>query len=175
MGADCKIVINRPAQMDDIAEVAAVLLGHPHELYKIKGSTSDFHRASGYAFHASSSGLNTRVCNMGSLRFNDKSPQKSLFYLLEYKDGVYLSARSYPEAIALGKALVDFFGGYVIPNDYEGDGEEQRYTKASPTWDTSPEDGEDYSSFQRRKYEVQPLTEADFIAAEGLAAYPRDD
>ena len=77
--------------------------------------------------------------------------------------------RSTPFWLAVGKALVDFFGGTV---DYQDcDATDVDYEAHTPRLHNDPEDDGPWDAFQQALYDIQPLTKADIKAMREHAAY----
>lgn len=86
-----------------------------------------------------------------------------------------VSMHSSPQRIAVARAAAKFFGGILVPNDYD-DAEFQEYKRTAPVDDEGllPEDGEPWDRYQNALSDTKPLTFEE-IAAEVLIASYRDE
>ena len=79
--------------------------------------------------------------------------------------------RSTASNIALGKRLVDFFGGFVDYNDC--DNSDSDYAVAEKTADEcDPQDGQPWDDFQERMFNLKPITKEEIEACRQYSAYP---
>lgn len=77
---------------------------------------------------------------------------------------------STPYWIAIGKGLIDFFGGSMDYNDC--DDKDVNYKKREKSRkENSPENDKPWEDFQNRLWNLKPLTEKDFDAAYKHAVY----
>lgn len=173
MGVDCTANLLRPVNINDVAEIIAVLLGNKHETYKISGSDGVFHRAEGFKFvvHENNS---EHYSGSGSIivedQITDVGPFET-FFMLERKDGIHLRGRNNTRKIAIYRRLVDIFGGQV---DYcDSDDIDVNYEMPKPKYDTMPEDGAewDFWFWQILMNNLPPLTKEEIYAWEDYSVY----
>lgn len=80
-----------------------------------------------------------------------------------------LQPRSTPFWLALGKRLVDFFGGRV---DFcDADDREADYVRDKPRTHNDPKDGTPWERFQQELFTFAPLTREEIEACQEFAAY----
>jgi hypothetical protein len=91
---------------------------------------------------------------------------------------IMLSQRSTPFWIAVGKRLVDWFGGFLVYNDCGDESGENLYEgrRSHPTDEDFmvPHDGESWDLYQKEVSGLQAVTTAELKAAWKKAAYRED-
>ena len=78
----------------------------------------------------------------------------------------------YPKAnafwIAVGRRLVDFFGGSIVYCDFDN---KVNYSAKKPRRRNNPSDGDQWHAFQDEMLVLNPLTQSELEAANELSAY----
>jgi hypothetical protein len=78
--------------------------------------------------------------------------------------------------LAMGRRLIEFFGGGLVYSDHDFDGKTFNETVPPKSNDENgPEDGAPWQSFQDRVHAIQPLTRAEVRAMRRHAAYDDED
>ena len=166
MGSDCHVYLPPATRINDVAEVMGILagnkprkepLGDPEGSWAVRVPTIKAE--------------NSSVCGCAEITFWDSNKeQRWAFYHFEpSKTGErLLSVRSTGFWIAIGKRLVDFFGGRMTYNDCGMT--EDDYQQPHRT-DIHESDGEPWQAFQQRIFDVKPLTKKEIKDAAKLSAY----
>ena len=168
MGVDCKITLPDKVRIHDVADVIGMLLGQKWELVPLDNHGSKHLKVEGVSVKNSSVDTCADIF-VGERRF---------FYHFEWSGGSFEGRDTYcgrglmpsatAENIALGVALVQFFGGIVDFNDCD----ESDCDFAWPEQpDIRPNDGEAWERFQQRMASVRPLTKTDIAKYKPVAAY----
>lgn len=170
MGVDCEIYLPATARLDDIQDVIAILIGNKPNKKELPSGN----------FFIRVEGARARVCDgtpeMCVIHLEENPFNAQMCYVhfeVERRDGKSmagykkLSSKSRPVWIAIGRRLVDCFGGFMIDKD---SADEITYRK-KPRKDNDANDGEEWDGLKRRIFEIQPLTKADIQEAKKYAAY----
>ena len=155
MGVNCKITLPPAARLQDVADVIGALAGMPCK-------QRDFGKGlKGWAAHVdgvtaeSIKGLPT----CANIEFDspvDGSRHHVMYHFEWDRHGNRgLMPRSTPLWCAIGKGLVDFFGGSVDYNDWDAIAVD--YSQPARD-DIHAEDGAEWYAFQERKLAVQPIS-----------------
>lgn len=163
MGIDCCITFPPATRVRDVATVIARLTGAPMRL-----ETTPVLAAHVDGLRLESAGL--PECVRISW-WDGVQNARSALYHFEWGShpgchGMMLPASA--ENLALGQALVDFFGGEVDYHD--GDDCMCDYSQPAQT-DIHASDGDAWNQFQRRLFAVQPLSQDDIAVMQAYAAY----
>lgn len=157
MGVDCRIQLPHTARLRDVAQVIGILAGH-------KVTTEEYPTVVGIRF--STYNEMPECCR---ILFEHEGEPRQVLYHFEFNSGNRgMLPRSTPFNIALGRALVDFFGGTLDYQDCDDVSEDYRVPART---DINAEDGEPWEQLQRRKFALQPLTAEDIAACAEFAAY----
>jgi len=179
MGIDCTFTIPAPAQLRDVADVLAALLGCPVERRPL-GDGSTYAHVAGVTFqqYGTPDGDPDRpvVAYAPSLpscvSIEIATPDGPRSFLYHYEWDAMGNRGIMPRAtaanIALCVAACDFFGGSVDFNDCDDVGEDYRQPVRE---DIHASDGQPWQAFQDRKLAVQPLTPSDIARFSPVAAY----
>lgn len=165
MGVDCVIELPPTTRLKDVASVIGRLLGCSVVKEALNPGDPD-------SWYANVKGVEIRPscvpeCAEISVRPPGKDPCGFLYHFEGNGGCRLLMPRSRARAIAMGNALVDFFGGTVTASDWDNKVTHRAQTRD----DIGAEDGAKWSSLQQRITDVQPLTEQDIAACIPLAAY----
>lgn len=164
MGANCKITIPAHVRIHDFAIVFGGLSG-------CEITVGEFTNGERLCRSAEITGIRYRIYDDMPTCPTIKLPNdRHALYHFEFDDdGNHgITPRSTPFAIALGLALVDFFGGSVDFNDCDDvDVDYQR--DPVPTY--REQDGDSWQTFQDRMIAVKPITTADWSKYTKQAAY----
>lgn len=168
MSVDCNIYLPSYVRVEDVATVIAGAMG-----FKV-----ETHEGYSWARQHDVKIVCTNNPALLSLQFGPSpaDPQDhSWYYFLEGDDQINpgsrcLHTRSYKEIIAVGRRLVNFFGGRI---DYQDcDSRERDYVRPWKKPDeVCPTNGKPWTDFQKRLLAVKPLTAAELDKAQTHAAY----
>jgi len=171
MGVDTRITLPPAARVGDVAKVVGILLG-------LKSSKEPLHDDTWYvavpgaAIEPSGVVECALIALKGPVSVFDGEASVHLLYHFEgdHDGSRLLMPRSYAGWIALGRRLVDFFGGEV---DYaDCDAADVDYSVPRKDWhEIAPKDGEEWHAFQQRMLDLPPITKADVKACQQYAAY----
>jgi hypothetical protein len=179
MGIDTRIHLPANVQVGDVAKVIGILAGLPPVktiLEQCRRDDAWFVRVEGITVTGT-----LGVPEMASINLKGKlidgQEVHNVFYHFEDSDDRgdwrLLMPRSTAFWIAMGRRLIDFFGGYMDYADY--DDERVDYESPVKPWrENAPEDGAQWQAFQERVFNVIPLTKADIKACQQFAAYGRE-
>jgi len=151
MSIATKIKLPNNVRIGDVASVVGRLLGCEAERAPI-GEASWYADVAGV--DSAASGGTVTCAWIKVLRPNASARQ--YLYHFEAPCGRMLMPASCAEAIALGKGLVDFFGGSVDFNDCD-DIEDDYAVPAKTDAENRPEDGAEWISLQERIMAVSPM------------------
>lgn len=171
MGVDCRILLPADVRVKDVAMVMGILAGLPKEQMPLDGGKW-FVRVNGAKANGYGPGAALPGCAEITLsgKMVDRLKVHEVMYHFEAEHGVrLLMPSSTPFWLAVGRGLVDFFGGDVDYNDW--DDRDVDYHKEKPRqWNDSEEDAE-WFAFQQAMFDVKPLTKADLKAMQPHAHY----
>ncbi len=162
MGANTYIKLPANVRVRDIATVIAVAVGFSAEL-EGRG-TYIVARAPGVKINSTISPSDY------TLEFDDRHCY--FHYEADDFDGRLLSPRSTAFWVAVGKRLVDFFGGTMIYNDC-GDQDNNYHVPDKDRATNAPTDGMAWRDFQKRLVMVLPIHKDELTNPH--AAYDSDD
>lgn len=165
MGVDTRIYLSPGARVKEVAEVIGLAAGLPGR-WEESGSTR-WYAVPGVRV-SSNSGL-PECCDIEWVDQNGEG-RRVLYHFEAGGHGCkLLMPRSTPFWIAIGRRLVDFFGGWI---DYQDCDEEDMDYRQPLQYHCCPEDGEPWKSFRQRMSEVQPITRSEYERSKQYAAYP---
>ncbi len=168
MGVDCKITLPAAARLRDVADVLGALAGLPMVKW-------NFSNTEGYSAHCE--GVKYSRYDLPGLEECCKiefdapltGPVQQMYHFEFGADGARgITPRARSVWIAIGRGLVDFFGGSVDYNDC--DDEEMDYSQPQRD-DIHAEDGEEWYALQDRKLAVKPITKSQVDKCKTVAAY----
>lgn len=174
MGVDAHIYLPGNVELDKVAMVVGRLLGLPAERTSIEENPPGFVRVPNATTRSA-----TNQPNCAIMEFTDIPPparkwgEDTFYFLYQFEssrggDRVIVT-RSNAFCIAIFKGLANFFGGDVLYGDC---GEHGDYTVSYKSDDLNhPQDGPPFWNLQQRIFDLKPLTDEDFRAAEKYAAY----
>lgn len=159
MGIDTRILLPTNVRIHDVATVIAKLVGIP-----VTKEILDKH-----SYHAKiapetdNRGLKVVTSSVPSMLMiqwwggSEVRPQGNMFYHYESGYDYFMGVLHGDDgAIAIGKGLVDFFGGIVDFNDC--DNEDHDYSMPTKSRKmNAPEDGPEWHNFQDRILALEPL------------------
>lgn len=159
MGVDTRISLPPNVRVQDVASVVGALAG-------LTGSLGS---------GAGVRGIETvpQMCRIGLWRA-DRCFATFNFHFEGYGGRRAVVGRSTAFNIAMGRALVDFFGGWVDYSDSD-DEDEDYVVQDKPDPENCPEDGAEWDDLQRRIASVKPLTSAEIKVWAPCAAYGDPD
>lgn len=171
MGVDCRISLPATARFRDVANVIGILLGQPFRQIRIGGSD---------AVHVEVDGIETRSASavIECAEINIPSRDRRFLYHFEFSGQSYndhdtqcgrgLLLRSQADNIALGVALVRFFGGSVDFNDCDE-------SDCDFAWPEQPDiranNGEAWDNYHRRMLALKPITKTETSKYKSVASY----
>ncbi len=164
MGVDTRITLPGDVRVDDAATVIGILAG----LQKTKREFTG-----GWSVHAEGMKVSSYTIDGLAPCAHIEFPGHDLMWHFEVDHGKRLiSPRSTPFWLAVGKALVDFFGGTI---DYQdSDATEVDYEAHTPRLHNDPDDDGPWDAFQEAIFALQPLTRNNIKAMREHAAYRED-
>lgn len=168
MGVDTHINLSPKARFQDVAIVAAILLGCKPKLEPLGGTSS---------FSCRVKGLETKPTVSETMAEILITPEygeiRHLFYHFEFGDDGCkgMAPRATAVNIALGVRLVEFFGGWVDFNDND---ESERDFKSDGLSFCNAEDGAEWDALQNAQYELRPITVSEVMQYEKYASYKVD-
>lgn len=171
MGVDVRLMIPAPARIRDVADVLAALLGCPvvRQDHGHGGSWSA-NCWGDVAFYRSENADDLIQPECVWININAPDDPRSFLYFFEWdamgNHGLF--PRSTASNIALCVAICDFFGGTVDFNDCDDVEVDYRQPVRE---DIHPHGGMPWENFQNRKLAIQPLTVADVVRYQSVAAY----
>ena len=182
MSCDCHIYLPPNVRLKDVVDVLAILVGMPKKKVMLESKT---HPAAWYlkteGVEVEPSGSSPELMTIqatlpdgpAKTARGKNGDRMMAFWHWEpsSKPGWRLiSVRTTAFWIAVGKNLVDFFGGVVDYNDCDDNYEDYK-RHAKPHRMNCPESDEPWQRFQKRMWAVKPLTDKDFDAEENNAVY----
>lgn len=167
MGVDCKINLPDNVSIKNVASVIGAVCGCPAKKVPLN-NTSWYAEVSGVVV------LPTAIVEMARIQILrttlDGVSGHEVFYHFECRCGRLLSPKSTAFWIAVGRRLVEFFGGTMDYNDC--DDLECDYRVPGKTGeDNSPQDGVPWHVFQQRILDIKPITEEEWRGCDQYAAY----
>lgn len=170
MGVDTHIMLSPATRVRDVATVMSILCGHE----PVRTSLS----ADGAWCATVPNGFRvttTTVPEMVRISGTSWGEERSVFYHFEceFPNGDpcrLLMPRATPLWIAVGVALVKFFGGRVDFCDCD-ERRDDVVVPVSPGSIIAPEGGQPWRDFQERLMHVQPLRYNEVMLYSGVAAY----
>ena len=165
---DCRIMLSDRVRVSDVADVMAALTGLPVE----KRFFDKNHEAEGWAAHVNRVTVSpSDIPECCEIQWT--TPDTAAHYVLYFFEpsevaGRLMMPRSTAFWIAVGKRLVDFFGGELDYNDC--DSKDVDYRRKRRT-DCMPNDGKPWYAFQERKLKIKPITDEEYTDAAKHAAY----
>lgn len=186
MGVDCYINLPMDVDIDDIAHVMSILVGNKPILEPINGSQNGgiACHVKGYQF-ASTHTPHMTMINLelvgGGLMVDGTDHHYCHFFYCSRNEETgkivnCLYPRSNPFWCALGKKLVQFFGGSVQFNDCDSaKGKNVYRSKRHCPVDKhglTPHDGKEWNEYQKAMSEIKPLTIKDLEEVRHLTGYP---
>lgn len=177
MGVDCNIVLPHNVQVRYVAKVIAKLAGAPSRMVPLGGS----HPGSKYV---EVEGLKVEgvleIPEMNRISVTLPDGVVSVQYHQEvgakWAGCKLMMPRSTAFWLAMGRRLIEFFGGGLVYSDHDFDGKTFNETVPPKSNDENgPEDGVPWQSFQDRVHAIQPLTRAEVRAMRRHAAYDEDE
>jgi len=175
MGADCNLFLPAGADIEDVATVAAVLMGCEYKLEKPfdearEGSQAVRLKKGVQSFHCSDTIPSMCVFVFkGNLVDGENGHNCSWHWEGHGRNPSLrmLSMSSTAFWIAVARGLADFFGGEVDYNDC--DNKDVNYKVKSKS--RKHDDGDAFYNYQRRMTEAKPLTQKDLNKVCRFAAY----
>jgi hypothetical protein len=178
MGVDAQIMLPADVTVQHVAEAMAMCCGYPHSRHPLgdHGDDADkwFLQVEGWTVQETPSalaGTATIMLEHPDVPHLDGEKVHHVMFHLEFDHGRrrLLMPRSTPFWIAMGRKLVDFFGGSM---DYQDcDAVEVDYESPKPREWNDPDDGESWQQFQIDMEAITPVTRDDILACAAHAAY----
>ena len=172
MGINVKIELPSDVRLHDVAMVMGVLVGFPKELKSLGDkSGSTYLEVKGIKIYSavvpSCACISLASLGKGNMLFiND---EVMFHYELEGRDYRGMYPRATPFWIAMGRRLVEFFGGRVQFNDSIGT--EWDLEEGRPRRRNNPSDGREWQVFQDAMFAIKPLTFKELADAEKFSPY----
>lgn len=167
MGVDTKIAVPPQVALRDFVVVTNRLLGGDTEWWDLGNGA---HAAVSNGLKAEPS-MSMPEC----VTISGPTAWGKVWYLWHWEFGNMgyhgIMPRATPLSIALGRRLVDFFGGWVDYNDC--DEHDRDYVRAA-RYTYTPSDGEEWEQHQIAMRAVEPLTDEEVLASVADAVYTDD-
>ncbi len=166
MGVDTEIHLPPATRLRDVASVIATLHGHPTKYVNHREYESC--DVVGVKLEGI---VEMPTCAWIKLLREDGEGYRKMLYQFESSRTAgshVMLIRSVALNIAVGRRLVEFFGGTVGYQDCSAVGIDLAVPAPQ---DSYPEDGKAWNDFERRKSEVKPLTREEISECEKWAAY----
>lgn len=169
MGVDTLIRLPADVRIRDVSIVIGILAGLKPEQHSLCGSS----------YSCSVAGVETKSSSIpecADIEINgdlvDGEKNHHVMFHFEYKASRLLMPRSTAFWIAVGRRLIQFFGGSM---DYQDcDSVETNYRRKSPRKDNSPEGGKPWHDLQDAMLAIKPITKDELIKCDKWAAYRLD-
>ncbi len=177
MGVDCKILLPAAAQIRDVADVLGALAGFPMHKRHFGPPLDGWIAGRDYRdenvvvkpYSDSSSLIAHMQIVINGESVDGENGHQVMYHFEGSRKGEHLlMPRSTDFWIAIGKGLVDFFGGTVDYNDCDDSDVDYQQPERS---DIHAEDGEEWTEFQERKLAVKPLTKEQLAECRKEASY----
>lgn len=166
MGINCRIMLPDRIRVNDVAEVMGALTRLPVMKQFFQGQDRDWSvRVEGIKVQPSSI---SECCEIQWI-----TPDNERHFVLYHFEpsevvGRLMMPRSTAFWVAVGKRLVDFFGGELDYNDCDRKSVDYRRKRRT---DCMPNDGKAWDRFQERKLKITPITDEEYADAAKHAAY----
>lgn len=175
MGVDTFVVLPGNVEVRNVASVLGKLFGNGHTW----GSSGDTRWVEVFTVEVSVNSTTPSMAMIyGDNRLSERGGRFCAYYHFETSYGDHTGrqvtlGRAYAERIAVGKALVDFFGGVLVFNDCENhDDPANRYeVPAKTAEENSPQDGQPWYDLQRRMSDIQAVSAKEIAVFQSAAAY----
>ncbi len=168
MGVNSIILLPPDVHLDDATQVIGILAGLPAEKQTLGDSYCC--RVPGAVAACSCMPEMATITLTGNLVDGDSEHYTTWHWESERARGErLLMPRASAFWIAIGRRLVDFFGGSICYNDC-GD-LNPNYVSATPRRLNNPSDGLPWRNFQDEKLRLKPITKAELEEADELASY----
>lgn len=179
MGVDCKIYL--PMDVDDraLADAVGILAGLPKKLVDHSTYVScDVNGVQTKPSHTPSMGQIILSAPSGKRLVDGEMGHEVNFHWGSRFKGqtwILLSPRSTPFWIAVGRRLIDWFGGFIVYSDYDEEkGANLSEGKRGHPMDEDgfvPHGGEAWTKYQKAASELDPVSDAELRSAWKKAAY----
>lgn len=171
MSVDTRIRLPEDVRISDVAEAMGILAGLKPEARPLSdGYWSVWVPGATARGHENIPQMAT-ITLSGEMVDGQKEHQAYYHYEMDAGEpaGRLVSVRCTPFWIAIGKALVDFFGGTV---DYaDCDDVKVNYRRKKPRKANNEADGKPWQDFQEAMFALKPITKADINKCRQWAAY----
>jgi hypothetical protein len=186
MGVDCNIYLPGNVRVQDVAKVVAVLAGRKVVLETMIGGGLSA-MVEGWRVEPTSIPEMARIAVSGPLSDAAQKARSDaggcycyFHFECDGADGRLLSPRSTPFWIAVGRGLVNFFGGAVDYNDCDDGNANYKRLPRNANYkrlpransENCPTGGTAWETLQKRIAAVKPLAPEHFDAVNKFAAYP---
>lgn len=185
MGVDCRITFPNNVRLRDVANAIGILAGLNPVQKHISGALDSFFVDVPGVTTKSYNSLGLECCAQidltapeGETLVDGKDTHYTMYHfeyesptadpdIKMYSSGI--SPRSTPFWIAIGKRLVETFGGSILCNDCGDNEKPDRVVGAH--WLNGATNGEKWNQNQRRIFELSPVSKAEMDEARKVAAY----
>lgn len=168
MGVDCEIYLPEHVRVSDVGKLLGILSGCKKQRMRL-GESLDSGWAVGVAGVQVIGIPQLPECCHVDWIDSQESHCRWLFHFEPTRPGRLMMPRSTAKNIALGRALVDFYGGSVFYQDCE--------SRSAPDyelpWIIRPDfsDNAVFRAWQEKLWAVEPLSPEQIDACRGFAAY----
>lgn len=166
MSTNTRIILPTDVRIDDVATVIGKLAGLP--AVKKDSDKSFFTSINGVKIIPSSMAEMAEIVLEGNMI--DKQKKHFVYYFFEGEHGKReICPKSTAFWVAIGKRLVEFFGGKIDYNDC--DNIDWDYESQIPREHNDPNDGKEWNDFQEEIYNLKPITKLELKEAQKFASY----
>lgn len=172
MGIDCRIILPGKAQITDVADVLAILAGHTVTEHPLGGTHGTYAAVTPRPIITYPDIPGCMSITIQPAQELAESFLHKWLYHFEYHGNHLMMARSFAGNLAIGRALVQFFGGSLQYSDYD-DAINATYPEQPDIDPESDRENTDtlFDQLQARKLALKPLTKAQIKAEQPNAAY----
>lgn len=168
MGVDTRIRLPEDVRINDVAEAMGILAGLRFEKKDLN------HKGEWYVHVPDAEAKPSNIPEMAYINLkgemvDGKTAHMAFFHYETEEPGRLVSVRCTPFWIAIGRRLVEFFGGWIDYSDC--DDRRRDYSRKKPRKCNNPSDGKPWQDFQEAMFSLKPITKADIEKCRQWAAY----
>ncbi len=173
MGVDCRISLPRNVRLQTVAEVIGKLIG-----LKAERTEQKFVRVPGISFISYPNLIECPIINFDGVagpafKWNHDDAKTTVMFHFEPDEGSgrILLPNSTAFWLAVGRKVVDFFGGFMFYQSDDNSATPDYFQIAKSNAENMPSDGKPFWDLEQRIFDLPPITEEEFAAMEPHAAY----
>jgi len=173
MGTDCQILLPSDVQVRDVADIIGACLGQPK-------TKRPFSSGNGWAADVDGVGVSSFRKDSGLASCAQITVKDKMYVMFHFEASHYsgvprgaklLMPRATAQWIAIGKRLVDFFGGDLFWNDCADNDKPDYSVRWKSPSKVSPDGNKPWQDLQERIMAIEPITKAELAEAQTHAAY----